>query len=884
MKKGVFLFFLFSILLVVSFGENVSSQVNCCGDCLESMCDMLELICDAYDNMWASWCAMAEANVPEECTFSCGSGGGGPCRANCIGFGPSCVTASHLSPPIEDLLLSPDDCSLIHCALAGCSALKACGPYYYKLDCTGGGDCDGQPCPPPPPPPPPPTCGDGVCDGFPEFCGNCEEDCGECEPTCGDGVCDSEETCDNCWSDCWMECGDGFCGDGVCEGGETCTTCETDCGGCGDGVCGDGVCDSEETCVNCFPDCGGCGDGVCGDGIIQQPNSDGIYEECDDGNILSGDGCSSSCDFEGCHLRSNFYLASDSNSNLRADAGERIGLRAYLLGDCDGLPSYDEIVIEGVSLPDGGCSINPYLGDMHGMIGSIIWAVPTIPQECEGEQIYGSETYLRDSAGNIIIQSDDVIGSFIFAGDAGEDTFCGDGEVQEPNDDGQNEECDDGMQCFANGPNCYNELECIADGGTCQTWNNDECSDVCLEEVDVDTFCGDGEVQEPNDDGQNEECDDGNNDDGDGCSANCLLDDEVDCDDLVGQEGWFGEYYNYPKAHPDMDREMGNQPTGDPLNWNEDWEHNWYDDSYYRFYRIDDDLEFGQEFFPFDMAPEEFEENGHEHYFGTHWRALVTSDESRDYLYSLRSDDDSWMYITSTSGLPELIANNSGIHNANDAVQNIINFEKDITYTVDVFFAERKTESSELTFSFHSPTGELVIEPFPEDCEEIIGPSLEAEWYEGTSESDGSAAIGETVTMHVDVTNINIGETIVFELYEDDGNEIIILSSMNASVIGRIAEIDVELTEELFEIADDDSFVDSCDFNNYFELVFNATWQDTAVNATSGTLEIWCGDTIPLFTIKDVPFFGFAQGIAVVILIILIYFFLSRKQFKKKKK
>ncbi|MCP4250575.1 MAG: DUF4215 domain-containing protein, partial [bacterium] len=41
------------------------------------------------------------------------------------------------------------------------------------------------------------------------------------------------------------------------------------------------------------------------------------------------------------------------------------------------------------------------------------------------------------------------------------------------------------------------------------------CSDVCLTEPEP--FCGDGILD------RDEECDDGNNADGDGCSVDCLI-------------------------------------------------------------------------------------------------------------------------------------------------------------------------------------------------------------------------------------------------------------------------------------------------------------------------------------------------------------------------
>jgi len=66
-------------------------------------------------------------------------------------------------------------------------------------------------------------------------------------------------------------------------------------------VCGNGVVEVGESCDDganngqygyCKTDCSGMGP-HCGDGILQSN-----YEECDDGNTVSGDGCSSSCQTE----------------------------------------------------------------------------------------------------------------------------------------------------------------------------------------------------------------------------------------------------------------------------------------------------------------------------------------------------------------------------------------------------------------------------------------------------------------------------------------------------------------------------------------------------------------------------------------------------------
>ncbi len=138
------------------------------------------------------------------------------------------------------------------------------------------------------------TCGDGVVcreteecdDGFTDDCGTCDATCSGpgTGSSCGDGiVCPEMEACD-----------DGFTDD--------CGTCNATCVGVGTGsTCGDGVeCPETEACDDGnTQDCDGCrGDcsrveGTCGDGSL-----DLVCEACDDGNNVGGDGCSATCNNE----------------------------------------------------------------------------------------------------------------------------------------------------------------------------------------------------------------------------------------------------------------------------------------------------------------------------------------------------------------------------------------------------------------------------------------------------------------------------------------------------------------------------------------------------------------------------------------------------------
>lgn len=78
--------------------------------------------------------------------------------------------------------------------------------------------------------------------------------------------------------------------DGACETGENFSNCPNDC------HCGNGACEPAftENHSNCITDC----PTYCGDGLIQNPNAEGVNEQCDQGNTTNGDGCNSNCQEE----------------------------------------------------------------------------------------------------------------------------------------------------------------------------------------------------------------------------------------------------------------------------------------------------------------------------------------------------------------------------------------------------------------------------------------------------------------------------------------------------------------------------------------------------------------------------------------------------------
>jgi cysteine-rich repeat protein len=174
--------------------------------------------------------------------------------------------------------------------------------------------------------PPPPVCGDGIVEGTEQCDDNNTQNEDGCSSTCqiescGDNIVQAGlgEQCDdgnNASEDgCSALCNIEFCGDNITQGGlgEACDdgnsdnfdACKNDCSTnvCNDGFIFTGIeeCDNGVSNGVCPAACSlscmlnNCTSPLlCGNGVI-----DGT-EECDDGNNVSEDGCSSTCQIESC--------------------------------------------------------------------------------------------------------------------------------------------------------------------------------------------------------------------------------------------------------------------------------------------------------------------------------------------------------------------------------------------------------------------------------------------------------------------------------------------------------------------------------------------------------------------------------------------------------
>jgi cysteine-rich repeat protein len=230
------------------------------------------------------------------------------------------------------------------------------------------------------------SCGNG-CTGSAVFSRQCNTQ--ECTPDPNDGICEDGENPNNAPNDCrtrpsvsssWSQwCNEigncyaqdeectipayGSCGEGWGEGdnyydtaccksppsGVTCGTCVGVATVCGNGIkeigesCDDDNINSGDGCSSsCNIESGwNCGSGTlsvcttnCGDGIISGA------EACDDGNANGGDGCSSSCNIE------SGWECSGSTSNCQRFTTEKLASESSNVGGCADLDGDNDVDFE----------------------------------------------------------------------------------------------------------------------------------------------------------------------------------------------------------------------------------------------------------------------------------------------------------------------------------------------------------------------------------------------------------------------------------------------------------------------------------------------------------------------------------------------------------
>ena len=352
-------------------------------------------------------------------------------------------------------------------------------------------------------------CASGVCDTVGS---------NTCEPAnaCGNGVIEGSEACDDgntsngdgCSSSCLRENGqpctnDNQCqstvcdtvGSNTCEPANACGNGKVDSGeACDDGgtANGDGcsstcLLENGEPCTNdnqCASDtCDTLGSNTCepanscGNGAVESG------EYCDDGNTSNGDGCSSNC------LRENGQPCTNDNqcaSTVCDTVGSSTCEPANACGN--GAVEAGEACDDGGTANGDGCSSSCLLEN---------------GEPCTNDNQCTST--VCDTAGSNTCEPANACGNgTVEAGEA-----CDDGNTA--TGDGCDNSCllEIGEPC-SNGPQCAS--------GVC---NTGAMPPVCAPP----SGCGNGSLD------AGEACDDGNNNNGDGCNASCLLEDLEPCTD-----------------------------------------------------------------------------------------------------------------------------------------------------------------------------------------------------------------------------------------------------------------------------------------------------------------------------------------------------------------
>ena len=201
------------------------------------------------------------------------------------------------------------------------------------------------------------------------------------------------------------------------------------------------------------------------------------------------------------------------------------------------------------------------------------------------------------------------------------------------------------------------------------------------------------------------------------------------CDiNLTTDFGFYGLYYNHDQNHPDFEIYKGSE-----ISWSKVADQNdWYDDKYFTFDRIDNSIDFGDAFFPINEGL-----TGDPFYFAVHWRAIIDVPANGYYPYTLKSDDDSWLFIDG-----QLASNLNGIHQVKSTTNDI--YLTAGYHKLEIYYAERAKSGA--YFSFR-PNNQLKFHPLPLNCDiqDVIDYN---NWLKNPSSDNGNQGtiLGESTT------------------------------------------------------------------------------------------------------------------------------------------
>ncbi len=356
-------------------------------------------------------------------------------------------------------------------------------------------------------------CGDGILYGAVE--------------ECDDGDVNNNNSCTNACEN--AECGDGIVQSGVeqCDDGNQINT-DSCTSSCVPAVCGDGYTQGSEECddgnaINTDDCTNSCLDPVCGDGFVQSG------EECDDGNNLNTDACTAGC--KDAYCGDGFTGPGEDCDDANGDSDDACilcvaatcgdGFVQAGVEDCDEGPKSSACDPDCSAAICGDGYLNTFAGEVcddgNFFAGDGCQTLnPAPPLGPGGLSCNVMACYECDSASPSSCNPSPA------------ETVCAPGKI-----------CDGAGSCVF--PECSNDSECD-DSDPCTV---DSCSDpgtttaLCSNIAHNDdypcgsgqscqagaceTHCGDGVL------GIGETCDDGNDTAGDGCDANCQVEECYNC-------------------------------------------------------------------------------------------------------------------------------------------------------------------------------------------------------------------------------------------------------------------------------------------------------------------------------------------------------------------
>ena len=434
------------------------------GKVCASGADCIDTICTA--GMCAKATCGDAAKNGAETDVDCGGGTCGGCGpdlgckldADCVGgacSGTTCLPTC--TDKVKNAGETDVDCGGPTCGVCADTKTCAVGADCKSKVCTGG-VCVGA------------SCFDMVQNGT-ESDKDCGGTCGPCSPLqmcvkgadCATGVCTGNV------------CQGAVCNDMIKNGSET----DVDCGGMCATKCGTSkICLVAGDCASSVCTGGHCQAGICGDGVKS------AVEGCDDGNPLSGDGCSSACAVE-----SGFACSGAAPTVCTTICGDGVKVGAE---QCD----------DGNATTGDGCSSACAIE-----IGFVCAGAPSACSTTCGDGLKAGAEACDDGNGipNDGCTSCSVNAGFTCTGSAPSicKAICGDGVKAGA------EQCDDGN--LVNTDGCSSTCTVQA-GYACTGATPSVCAAICGDNLIVGT----------------ESCDDGNIANGDCCSSACKI--EAGCE------------------------------------------------------------------------------------------------------------------------------------------------------------------------------------------------------------------------------------------------------------------------------------------------------------------------------------------------------------------